>query len=157
MFGNSVKWGHMSVKFRSDMMIKTNMILFPQRGVKLNPNLSRRDLRSITQEHTMPRRAQGLGLYQPNSSNLIYKRKSGNVLLPGRTFVYQSSVTLSHCLREVYSNCPCLDLRKKRRERRGGGGRKGGRPEREQGMGQTETTYTIDILWPLSQADSLCD
>lgn len=27
----------------------------------------------------MPQKAQGLGLYQPKSSNLIYKRKSGNV------------------------------------------------------------------------------
>ena len=102
MFGNSVKWGHMSVKSRSDIMIKTNMIWFPHRGVKLTANPSKRDLCSITLQDRMPRRAQGLSLYQPNSSNLIYKRKSGNVFLAGRAFVYQSRVTLSHCLTEVY-------------------------------------------------------
>lgn len=65
-------------------------------------------------EQRIPRRAQGLSLYQPNYSNLIYERKSGNVLLPGRTFVYQSRVTLSHCLTEVCSH-PFLDFRKKTR------------------------------------------
>lgn len=99
----------MSVKSRSDMAIKTNMIWFPHQGVELTPNLSERDLQ---QEHKVPQKALGLGPYQPKSSNLICKRKSGNVFLPGRIFVYQRRVPLSHCLSEVYSSYSYLDLRR---------------------------------------------
>lgn len=52
----------------------------------------------------MPQKAQGLGLYDSKPSNLIYKIKSGNVLLPGSTFVYQSRVTLSYVLVTVFFN-----------------------------------------------------
>lgn len=107
-------------------MIKTNMIRFPHEGVKLTPNPSERDLCAITQERRVPRKAQGLGLCQPNSSNLISKIKSGSVFLPGRTFMYEKRVALSHCLSEVHGSSYYLNLRgkiKKRGEekkRRGG-------------------------------------
>lgn len=82
----------MSVKSRSNMMIKTNMIWFPHQGVKLTPNLSKRDLCSKTQEQQVPQKAQGPGLNKPKSSNLIYGRKSGSVFLLRGTFVYQRRV-----------------------------------------------------------------
>lgn len=108
------------------MMIETNMIWFPNRGVKLTPNPSKRDLCRITQEHRVPQKAQGLGLYQPKSSNLIYKRKSGNVFLPGKDIcISEEGYFISLSLWEVYSSYPYLNLRvkvrnegKKREERR---------------------------------------
>lgn len=120
LFGNSVKWGRMSVKSRSDMMVKTNTIWFPHRGVELTPNPSKRDLCRITQEHRVPQKAQGRGLSQPKSSNLIYKRKSGNVFLPGSTFVYQRRVTLSHCLSvRCTAATPTSKTSERKKEKRG--------------------------------------
>ncbi len=87
LFGNSVKCGHLSVKSRSDMLIKTIMIWFPHQGVELNLNPSKHHLCSTTQEHKVPQKAQGFDLYQPNSCNLISKKKSGNVFLEGSRFV----------------------------------------------------------------------
>lgn len=82
LFGNSVKWWHMSVKSRSDMTIKTNIIWFPHRGVRLTPNPSKHDLSSTREKQRLPRKAKGLGTYKSKSSNQIYKRKSGNVYFP---------------------------------------------------------------------------
>lgn len=104
LFDNSGKIGRMSVKSRSDMVIKTNMMWFPRWGLELILNPSRCCLCSITQERKVPQKAQGLGLYESKPSNLIYKIKSGNVLLPGSTFVYQSRVTLSYVLVTVFFN-----------------------------------------------------
>lgn len=44
----------MSVKSRSDMMIKINKIWFLHLGIKLTPNPSERDLHGATQEHIVP-------------------------------------------------------------------------------------------------------
>lgn len=116
LFDNSGKWGRMSVKSRSDMVIKTNMIWFPRRGLELIPDPSHCALCSITQEHKVPQKAQGLGLYQSKSSNLIYNVKSGNVFLPGSTFVYQSRVTLSYGLESSSTTSLTYILERKKRE-----------------------------------------
>lgn len=142
----------MSVKSRSDMMIKTNMIQFPHWGVRLTPNPSKCDLSCITQEQSAPK-GPGPWPVPAKSCNLIYKGKSGSVFLPGRTFVYHRGVTLSHCLpdRGLQQLPLCRPLRGRKHEEE----EKRARCEREQGEGWTYTTYTIDILWPSSQADNL--
>lgn len=149
LFDNSGKSGRMSVRSRSDMVIKTNMIWFPRWGLELILNPSRCCLCSITQEHKVPQKAQGLGLYESKPSNLIYKIKSGNVLLPGSTFVYQSRVTFILCSSDsvLQQLALLISQREGRSEGKGEKDRKG--QMWEHAVRRSElTTHTIDIFWP---------
>lgn len=72
----------------------------------------------MKQEWRVPQKAQGLCLYQPKLSNLIYKIKSGNVFLPGSTFVYQRRFTLSYCLWESCLTAKTSERGRKKEKRK---------------------------------------
>lgn len=69
------------------MMIKTNKISFLHHGVELTPNLSLFLFCVIHITFTVPHKAKGFSLDQPKVSNLICNKKSGNVLIPKKTYV----------------------------------------------------------------------